>query len=78
MNEHESKNMHFSSDVTVGLSQTVFSVVEDEGEAVVCTSVISGTTVGRTFSISYQTTDGEAQGKLNEYCILTASIFLFT
>ena len=51
-----------SPDVTIGLSQTVYSVVEDKGVAVVCTSVLCGTTAGRTFSISYQTTDGDAQG----------------
>ncbi|CAI8029843.1 Tyrosine-protein kinase transforming protein RYK, partial [Geodia barretti] len=49
------------ANVTIGLSQTVYSVVEEEGVAVVCTSVLSGTTSGRTFSISYQTTDGDAR-----------------
>ncbi|CAI7997308.1 Putative molluscan insulin-related peptide(s) receptor [Geodia barretti] len=47
--------------VTIGLSQTVYSVVEEEGVAVVCTSVLSGTTSGRTFSVSYQTVDGDAK-----------------
>ena len=38
-------------------------MVEEEGEAVVCTSVLSGTTSGRTFPINYTTTDGDAIGK---------------
>ncbi|CAI8044559.1 hypothetical protein GBAR_LOCUS24698 [Geodia barretti] len=49
------------TNVTIGLSQTVYSVVEEEGVAVVCTSVLSGTTSGRMFSISYQTTNGDAR-----------------
>ena len=49
--------------MTIGLSQTVYSVGEEEGVATVCASVLSGTTAGRTFSVSYQTVDGDAKGK---------------
>ena len=58
--------MSSTTDVTIGLSQTVYSVVEGEGGAVVCTSVLSGDIAGRTFSINYQTEDGDAQGKLKQ------------
>ena len=57
--------------MTIGLSQTVYSVVEGEGGAVVCTSVLSGDIAGRTFTISYETEDGGAQGKLEHMIIIS-------
>ena len=47
----------------------MYSVVEGEGGPVVCTSVLSGDIAERTFSISYQTEDGDAQGKLKHVII---------
>ena len=51
----------------------MYSVVEGENRADVCTSVASGDIAGRTFSINYQTEDGDAQGKLehtHNTCVL--------
>ena len=64
--------------MTIGLSQTVYSVVEEEGVAVVCTSVLSGTTSGRMFSISYQTTDGDARGINHSIIFLVLNILFPT
>ena len=50
-----------STDVTIGLSQTVYSVVEGEN-GTICISVLSGDIAGRTITISYQTEHGDAQG----------------
>ncbi|CAI8052979.1 Extracellular matrix protein 3, partial [Geodia barretti] len=50
-----------ATDVTMGLSQTIYSVQEEDSFALVCTAVISGSTAGRSIDINYQTTDGDAQ-----------------
>ena len=51
-----------ATDVTIGLSQPMYSVQEEDSFALVCTAVISGSTAGRSIDINYQTTDGDAQG----------------
>ena len=40
----------------------MYSVEEEDSFVFVCASVLAGSTAGRTISIDYQTTDGDAQG----------------
>ena len=50
-------------EVTVGLQQTMYSVRESDSVQLVCTTVMSGSVAGRTITIHYETTDGEATGE---------------
>ena len=52
-----------ASHVTVGLQQMSYEVNEEDMFAIVCTAVLSGSTAGRTITIGYQTSDGDAIGK---------------
>ena len=72
---------HFSTeatDVTVGLHPTAYSVEEGDSFAFVCMSVLSGSTAGRTISIDYQTTDGDALGmaELTDVYLIEDVLFL--
>jgi len=51
--------------VTIGLQQTVYSVLETDGHQVVCVEIQSGDIAGRTIEFNYSTTNGTAQGTGN-------------
>ena len=57
------------TEVVIGLQQATYSVAENDSFAFVCTSVVSGSTAGRTITIDYQTADGNAQGKIGNLVI---------
>ena len=55
--------LHTATAVTVGLQQTMYSVMESDGVQLVCTKVLSGSVAGRTITINYETADGVAVGE---------------
>lgn len=52
-----------TSPVTIGLQQSFYSTVEGQGPVDVCMEVLSGDITGSSFTISYSTSDGLAEGK---------------
>lgn len=40
----------------------MYSVTEGDSYAFICTTVVSGSTAGRTLTIDYETADGSATG----------------
>ena len=51
-----------SEAVTIGLRQSYYSTVEGEGPVEICISTVSGDFEGSSFSVSYSTTSGQAEG----------------
>lgn len=49
--------------VTIGLRQSYYSTMEGQGPVEVCISALSGDFDGNTFSVSYTTISGQAEGK---------------
>ena len=52
-----------TSPVTIGLQQSFYSTVEGQGPVDVCIEVLSGDITGNSFTISYSTSNGLAEGK---------------
>lgn len=48
--------------MTVGLEQTVYTVIEDDTIVLVCTGVQYGSIAGRTLTVDYTTADDTAEG----------------
>ena len=52
-----------ATQVMIGLQQTSYTVMEDIGTILACTTVKSGSAAGRTITIDYQTVNGDVQGE---------------
>ena len=66
-----------SEAVTIGLRQSYYSTVEGEGPVEICISTVSGDFEGSSFSVSYSTTSGQAEGiSLLAEPILISDLFI--
>ena len=65
--------VYTATNVTIGLQQTMYTVMEDTATVFLCASVLVGNIAGRTISIDYQTLDNRAEGK---YLIILCIIIL--
>ena len=54
---------HKATQVTIGLQEISYEVVEGDRFVIVCTAVLSGDTAGRTIITAYQTSNDNAIGK---------------
>ena len=56
------------------IQQSYYSAVEGQGPVDICVVVLSGDITGNSFTISYSTSDGQAEGKV--FLILYYHMFI--
>ena len=63
-----------STAVTIGLQQSYYSTMEDQGPVEICIMVLSGEITGMSYIINYTTTAGLAEGRCS--CIVLVNTLL--